>query len=171
MILNDNITLGEAKALLRKELKKGADCPCCNRHTQLYSRKITSSMAYALILIYNEGHVHAEPSGFIHLENMFKLIPGLASSVRGDAPKLRFWGLIEPKDESADDGNPSSGLYRITDQGKLFVEGKVLIHSHINVYNNKMYGFSREGADVNIRQALKDKFNYNELMGKEAQNV
>ena len=101
------------------------------------------------------------------MENYFKDILDLPSSIRGDCPKLRFWGLIEPVSEAAlpEDGNPNNGYYRITDLGRKFAEGKVLLQSKVKIYNNKFYGFS--GPEIDVWKALKNKFNYNLLMGIE----
>lgn len=160
-------TLKQAKDDLRSKLFDGATCECCGRHTQLYVRQITSSMALGLIKLFTEGKVHENGNGYIHIERFFKDLIGVPASIRADIPKLRFWGLIQPEGKENEDGNPNSGLYKITEQGKLFVEGKILVPSHINVYNNKMYGFNVNAKDINIKQALKNKFNYNLLMGRE----
>lgn len=162
--VTETTSLKEAQDALRIELKKGAICPCCNRLTKMYSRKITSAMAYGLILIYHEFQQEHPKMVWLHIENFFKAISGLPSSVRADIPKLRFWDLIQPDGEECEDGNPNTGMYKITEQGKLFVEGKILVNSHINVYNNKMYGFHAEATPVNITQALGSKFKYEELM-------
>lgn len=163
-MITETSTIAEAKAFLRSKVKEGECCPVCSRHTQMYVRKITSSMSAGLILIYRWFHDHGKSNEWLHIEQYFKSLPDLPSSLRGDVPKLRFWGLIQPRGTEGKDGNPNDGYYKITDYGRQFVECKVLIPSSINVYNNKMYGFAKEGSDINIRQALKNKFNYDSLM-------
>lgn len=158
-------TLAEAKKFLGDNLTKGVKCPCCSRHTQIYSRKITSSMAYGLIELYKLHKLGGEFM-WTHIENSFKIL-NLPSSVRGDVPKLRFWGLIEPRTEESEDGNPNSGFYRLTSAGIAFAENELKIESKILIYNNEMYGYAKDSELISIKQALKDKFNYNQLMGHE----
>lgn len=157
--MNENITISEAKASMRPLLRKGVVCPVCNQFVKQYSRSITSSMAYALVRL-NVAQELAGEYAWTHLENYFKLILDLPPSIRGDAPKLRFWGLIEPRMDEKEDGNPNSGYYRITQQGKDFVNGNVKVMSHVLIYNNKMYGFPPEAKEISIEQAIKNKFDY-----------
>ena len=62
--------------------------------------------------------------------------------------------------DEKEDGNPNSGYYRITQQGKDFVNGNVKVMSHVLIYNNKMYGFPPEAKEISIEQAIKNKFDY-----------
>ena len=167
--MNEEITLAEAKKILADNLTKGTKCPCCNRHTQMYSRKITSSMAYGLIIIhkYRERTEDEYKDYYTNIESLFNATKNIPASIRGDIPKLRFWNLIEPQTESAGDGNPNSGFYRITTAGIDFVNRKSTVESKILVYNNQMYGFAKDSKKINIVEALGSKFNYNELMGHE----
>lgn len=167
--MNENITISEAKASMRPLLRKGVVCPCCDRHTQMYARQITSSMGYGLVILnsYDYSFNNSEAmkrlclnSDWIHVESFFKQIPNIPSSIRSDIPKLRFWGLIEPRMNEKGDCNPNSGYYRITQQGKDFVNGKVKVMSHVLIYNNKMYGFPPEAKEISIEQAIKNKFDY-----------
>lgn len=157
--MNENITISEAKASMRPLLRKGVVCPVCNQFVKQYSRSITSSMAYGLVLL-NYYIWKYKDVEWIHLETYFKGMPSIPSSIRGDLPKMRFWGLIEPRMDEKDDGNPNSGYYRVTQQGKDFVNGKVKVLSHVLIYNNKMYGFPPEAKEISIEQAIKNKFDY-----------
>jgi hypothetical protein len=156
-------TINEAQRYMRERIKEGVQCPCCYQNVKMYYRPLSSSMVYGLMLIYREfNRTFGPPVEWLHVENFFKDIKGLPSSVRGDIPKLRFWGLIEPFSCGLDDGNPNNGMYRITDLGRKFVEGKVLLQNKVKLYNNKFYGFA--GPEVDIFVALKNKFNYNEII-------
>lgn len=154
MTLFPETTVTEVKAFLKENWKKGAKCACCQQDVRLYRRPITSAMSYALILLYRESKVSVFTT-YVHLENLFKGIPNLPSSIRGDAPKLRYWGLIEQSEKQ-------DGFYRLTNEGKMFVEGIYKVQSHILLYNNKCYGI--EGDYVDVKQCLKNKFNYESLM-------
>ncbi len=149
--LPDTMTLGEARKLLREKADKGLDCPCCTQHTQVYHRPITSAMAYGLILFYN----HDTGRKPIHAEDFFKGVKDLPSSIRGDFSKLRFWGLIQ-----ADPNN--EGWYYVTFSGMVFVLGRIKVKSHVKLFNNKKYGM--DGEEVDIRECLKNKFDYLKLM-------
>jgi hypothetical protein len=155
------MTISEAKSQLRQSLHAGAVCPCCNQFVKMYKRKITSSMAYGLILIYKESIGRKDP--YFHIENYFKTLD-IPSSVRGDVPKLRFWGFIQPHEGELTDGNKNNGLYKITSLGTLFALGEITAQSHVQIYNNKMYGYAPESKNITIFDALTDKFNYQELM-------
>jgi len=158
----DDMTIAQAKAELRKELHEGFECPLCKQHAKLYSRPLTSSMAAGLILLYNESK-----TDYIHIENFFKGVRNATPSMRGDIPKLRFWGLIQPKQGETNDGNPNNGYYALTKQGIEFVEGKISVPSHVDIYNNKFYGYSVKSKNITIFEALKEKFNYNEIIRNE----
>lgn len=149
-------TIQDAKNFLRQNWKEGAICPCCAQVTKLYARSITSSMAHALILVYLSG-----ARGYFHAESFFKN-SRCDKAIRGDFPKLKYFGLIEPMEGKSDDGNPNTGYYKITEKGIKFTEMTDVAPKHVYIYNNKMYGFSEEM--VNIQSCLKNKFNYNELM-------
>ena len=69
---------------------------------------------------------------------------------------MRFWGFIEAKTERA-------GWWRISEKGKLFVEGKISVPRHVLIYNQVCIGFD-EGDKTDIFSALNDKFSYQELM-------
>lgn len=154
-------TLTEARHNLNSELQQGVKCPCCGQHAQMYKRKITSSMAYALILFSKR-----DDPGCVHIEDYFKEL-NCPSSIRGDFPKLRFWGLIQRKPESLTDGNPSSGYYRITELGWHFLYKNHKVSKYLWIYNNKVKAIYKEDGKelrVDIEECLGSKFNYNELV-------
>lgn len=151
----------EAKKLLRDNWEEGINCPCCNQYVKLYKRKLNSSMAYGLIVITQKRN-GINTSDWFNMEDYFKDLP-VPATLRGDMPKLRHWGLLEKKPGHKEDGNKSVGLYRLTSAGKNFVDGLTTVSEKAKLYNQKFYGF--DGDQINIKQALGNKFNYNELMG------
>jgi hypothetical protein len=76
----------------------------------------------------------------------------------------KWWGLVEPaaKDEK-DEDKKASGRWRLTDKGRAFVIGRTLIPKYAFIFDNGCFGYSE--AMVDIRDALKKKFSYEELMG------
>jgi hypothetical protein len=137
---------------------KGHYCKSCGQYVKVYKRKITSAMAYALILIYKKNQ---KDYNYFHVEDYLKSL-NIPSTIRGDFPKLRFWGLIEKITGRRADGNKRVGFYRITDKGKNFINGKVSVKKFCLIYNNKSQGFI--GEDVTFKDTLKQKFDYNQLI-------
>lgn len=159
--MNDSLTIAEARDLMRPHLKTGTECLCCSQHVQMYSRSVTWSMVYGLILIYNRYVSFNSNAEWIHLENFFKPL-NIPPSIRTNVPLLRFWGLIEQKEGENEDGNPKNGYYKITQKGVDFSRGSISIPYKVKLYNNKFYGF--EGDNINIYAAIKNKFDYSKLM-------
>jgi hypothetical protein len=157
--VTENNTIAEGKSYLRQNWTKGVPCPCCKQFVKLYPRKLTSAMAYALILIYRHHQTEGSFGAFFHVENHFKLLD-IPSSIRGDFPKLRYWGLIE---QQIINNAVIPAYYRITALGIQFVKEVASVSKISLLYNNTFYGF--EGPEITIKDALKDKFNYSELMG------
>lgn len=134
---------------------KGFKCSCCGQFVKTYHRKLNSSMVQVLILIYRSGKLD-----YFHVENFLKSLN--KGDLRADFHKLRYWGLIKKKVEQREDGSARNGFYRITPAGIMFVEGKITVRGTILIFNNEFQGF--EGENINIYQALGNKFDYNQLM-------
>jgi hypothetical protein len=157
MELEEIETLEDSIKYLRKHIvKKGANCPCCQQFAKIYRRSLTYSMVHALALIYKSG-----TKDYFHVEEYLKDVD-CSSSVRGDFPKLRFWLMLKAFDGPREDGSKRNGYYKITSLGEQFLKGKIEVPSFVKIYNNKKYGESEEM--INIEQAVKNKFNYRELM-------
>jgi hypothetical protein len=154
-------TLSQATEYLSKNLNDGVACPCCGQFAKRYRRKITSSMAYALILI-NRAHKQYPEKKWLHVERYLKQLPGVPTSMRGDFAKLIYWDLIVKEDRIRDDGSSRNGYYAITSAGRSFVSGGLSVPKYVLIYNNQFQGF--EGDYITIKQSLGSKFNYNELM-------
>jgi hypothetical protein len=149
-------TLAEAQQAMLGGMDKGTYCPCCGRYAKVYRRKLTSAMARDLIYFYRHS---VENPGWFHaltVLNDFRV-------QRSDYDKLVHWGFLEKKGEAKEDGNPSSGYFRITQRGCDFVEGRLRVPSHIQVFHKEFYGYA-VGGTVSIREALENHFNYDELM-------
>lgn len=163
--MSDQLTIKEARNMMRPHLMKGTTCLCCHQRTQLYVRKLTSSMIYGLMLIHREFKKHEEAGKaleWLHLENFFKGLKDCPAAIRGDLPKMRFWGFIESCGGDKEDGNPNSGYYRITAAGSAFVSGATLARKAVKIYNNQFYGF--DGPETDVFAVIKNKFDYKELM-------
>lgn len=156
-----NTPLKEVKSWLRERVYKGEKCPCCLQMAKVYKRTITSAMAIALVHIYRR-QMEIGLNEWMHVENYLKGVPNAPPSLRGDFPKLRFWGLLEKKDETRDDGSDRNGFYRITPNGVGFVRGEILVHKYIYIYNQRP--LKSDGVMVSISDALGEPFDYQKLM-------
>lgn len=132
---------------------EACDCPTCGRHAQIYRRKFHASMAQQLIRLFHLGGV----MGYVHASRL--ILPGVTGT--GDFTKAKYWRLIEQA-ETTDDAVKSSGLWRLTQSGVLFVKSSMSIAREVMVFDDEVLGMSQE--TITIAEALGDRFNYQELM-------
>lgn len=129
------------------------DCPCCGRYAQLYKRRLHTSICLQLVKLYKLGgadqYVHAS-----------KLIPRGVTGT-GDFTKAKYWSLIEEFSDPANTGK-SSGLWALTSVGVEFVRNEIGVAEWALVYDDKVLRY--EGNPITISEAVKNKFNYEELM-------
>ncbi len=164
--LRQEATLEEARQWLRERIRKGTVCPCCKQKAKIYPRKITSSTAYAIILIYR---YFLSPSAdpWLHVPsflNSVGLKPRVAAAIRGDWAKLEHWGMLEKRPGKRNDGSPRTGYHRITDVGRAFVERRLRVKKYIFFYNGMALAEQVSDELVDIDEALGNKFDYRELM-------
>jgi hypothetical protein len=101
----------------------------------------------------------AAGTGWAHVPSVH---PSLAGN-GGDLSKLRYWGLVVEFDATRDDGG-RPGLWRITDLGERFVLGRVTVPSHAVVFLARLLRL--DGDDMTVRDALGERFDYDELMAE-----
>lgn len=145
-----DVTLSFAKRWLTARLDKGSKCPCCGQYAKVYKRTIHSRMAADLIVALRRAGTE-----WFHL-------PTMGNSYGGDFAKLVHWGLIEESPEVRADGSPRAGWWRITEKGEAYVRGRQKVHKYARIYNGKCLGLTDEL--VSIKQALRNRFDYDELM-------
>ena len=144
---------GISKKEFWETLEKGEDmkCPCCERYSKIYRRPLNATTAFQLIKLYK---MSGEKRDYIYIED-------LPMRGGGDFTKAAHWGLIEPKPHTTD-AKKSSGFWRLTNDGILFVKGEKTIIESIIVFDNEVRRF--EGKMVSINDVISVKFNYQELM-------
>ena len=152
-------SLAEAKRDIERFWHDGLDCPACGQTVKLYKRKLNAAMARGLIELYRwEREQGDDAPAFAKIRDDL----GLKEVTTRQLPTTRYWGLVYTTSESpAEDGNPKSGLYRLTDLGRAFVNGKVSVPRHAYIFNDKLRGRSKD--TTTIVDALSDKFTYSEL--------
>lgn len=151
-----NATLEDAKKLLRENWHVGLDCPACTQYVKKYERKLNTGITLFLIGLYR---IDPEGINYHHAKEVLERIGAFTTS--RDYSILEYWKLIEPE-LNTDEEKRTSGYWKITQLGRDFVEGKETVLSHAQIFNNKGYGLV--GAPIDIRTALGNKFNYEELM-------
>ncbi len=154
--------LEEAKKIFEEQLPRGVHCLCCGRFDKVYPRKITSSMAWTLLLIYDYYKKEGNLRKWLKVESHLKSLPNVPTSLRGDFSKLRYWKLIRQKEGEIE--GIKTGLYKITEKGINFCERKIRVSKIVNLHNGAPESFSEE--QISIIEALGDRFSYKELMGE-----
>lgn len=141
----------DAKKYLRENYEEGCNCPVCDQIVKLYKRKLNSGMARTLVEMYRYG------DEFIHVKNRLREanLPNTH-----DFTLLRHWKLIEAPDEETK--GQASGLWRITEKGREFCRGNVVVNKHVLIAVNRLQGFSED--KTTIQDSLGSKFNWEELM-------
>jgi hypothetical protein len=158
-----DMTLSEAKHFVFENRYEGVVCPCCGQFARVYVRRITSAMCRGLIALYQLNR--ASPVEYIHKNRIGKqLNGGEVAFGGGDFAKLIYWGLIEEKnkDEADKAAGRTSGYWRITEMGNRFVENIAVVPETVSLYSGKIVQISEDR--VSIKHALRNKFNYEELM-------
>lgn len=149
----ETTTLAEATKYVDDNAWKGVECPCCGRLSKVYKRKIHAEMARFLIKLVK---LYGETGEWIDARTIHGKKVAKASS---DATYLRHWGLLEIGD---------TGTYKPTQDGIDFVNDEIYVSRYAYVRNNVVLDWDDEETD--IRGALGDKFDYDELMGADCEN-
>lgn len=156
--MKDDMTIQEAKQILRDEWEQGTECPCCTQFVKLYPYKITSTKAYGLVQLVKLYEERREP---IHVRDM-KQPGGREIEASGGAfATLKHWGLIY-QPENTDPTKRRSGYWVPTRLGTEFAHRQTTVPKVLHIFNNKPYRQSTEMTD--IVECLGTKFDYRELM-------
>jgi len=147
------MTLGEAQEMLRPLIwePKGAICPLCHQHAQVYKWTLYSTAVRLLAELYKAG-------GTEKLVEAKRVKP---TGSQGDGARLRYYGLAESDKDRRPDGG-KSGWWQVTEFGRAFLFDRAVVRKNVWVYDNRV--MRREGPPVRVRDALGKKFNYDEMM-------
>lgn len=156
----DTLSIARQEYMEGRFNRGGIVCRCCNRRGMIHKRRLTKSMAQALVLLRR----FTIPGEWVHWQTLLRQRKAKAAG-SGMPAMLRWWGLVEEKPKERNGatvrGAKTSGYWRITDAGVAFVDGISHVPSHCFEYRDEIFGFS--DTPVGIRDALED-FNYDELM-------
>jgi|ERR1035437_5613651 hypothetical protein len=143
-----------------ENLQVGCRCPVCNQMVKLYKPTINNNMALCLIDLYKLDKANPEKVWW-HVSRDINV----SFAVSGAFAKLRHWDLIEMKPkEKGSDKKRTSGMWKITETGKQFVEMKTTVQEHVKLFNATLYGL--DGGQVDIRSCLAEDFDYTSLMSR-----
>jgi len=134
----------------------GAVCPCCDQFAKVYQRPLNSIMTRVLIALYH--HDTSGPRGAYH---HLQTVAALVGHHGGEGAKLVYWGLAVEERTRREDGG-RAGYWRITDEGRAFVERRVTVPRLAVVYNGQLQQI--EGPEISIVDALGARFDYEELL-------
>ena len=154
-------TMAEAKEYLHDNWKKGVRCPCCGQLVKLYKYKLDASKAVGMISAYKLDKKYRGES--------FHLTRDFANVLKKNAnalhyTKMQYYDFLRPDTSKEDPSKKGSGWWYVTKKGKDFVEGRIRVPAVFYVYDGKCIGFGKE--TVNVREALAEKFDYEQLMAE-----
>ena len=144
-------TLREAREYVLAGVEEGVKCPCCGGRVKAYKRRLNRAKVRELQQIYVRiDETDGETYDYTH-------VPSLGISlVNREYPKLRWWGLLEPRDlgASADDG--TAGWWRLTPAGVKFLRGELRVPNMVVEYRSQFLRFADDAVAVDVRAALAD---------------
>jgi len=148
--------LEKLRAIWRGTIESsGGHCPTCDRWGKVYSRPINRTMAKALIWL-----AYAKPNAEGWVDVPVTAPRWVVQS--NQLPTLRWWGLIERRDNEGKTKTKHSGLWRLTPAGLDFVHRGVRIPKNVFTYNDAVRGYGTE--TVTIKDCFADNFDYNAAM-------
>ena len=161
--------LRDSIAYIIKNARKGVKCPCCFQIVKLRQRKFNAGMAATLVAMWAET-LRRERQGnrdpWIHVEHQL-VEKGLAPKRCRDFSQMRYLGLIESKARMTRTTGPDAndtGFYKVTTLGRHVCENprRPLIRKYMLTFDNGVHGF--EGPEISLKQALGDRFDFQELV-------
>lgn len=131
-------TLEEARRWFSEHVReKDASCPCCGRKTSYRKVTLTRSHAFALILIY--WH---EPNEWFNINSYGRNIG--VNFIDLGYNDLYHFGLLEKH-------KTKRGLWRLTDGGRLFVNGYAKCIPYVELFDSKpWYGVDGKNVPYDI---------------------
>lgn len=154
--------LNELREPLMKaaESRKTNDCPLCNQSVHINKDKQTDSSTKNLLNLY----YLTKESPDIEYFPSHKFCKGRNGAGRFAA--LRYHDFIiesVANKESTNDGQKkNTGLWKLTDKGIDYCEGRIKIPKYILTYNRKFIG--TDGPLMSIDEFLNEQFHYRKLM-------
>ena len=142
-------TVREAREYVKERIEEGVSCPCCGSWNRVYSRRLNRAKVREL----REIFAFADDQGMLY---DYVNIPASGVSLRNrEYPKLRFWGLLEPRDPDVGSGE-GTGWWRVTPQGVAFVRGTLSLPNKVLEYRSRVLRVAEDAVTVDIHEAFRD---------------
>lgn len=148
--MNGQTIIADARRILNERAKDGMTCPCCNQLVKIYKRKLNANMVRFLIDLVLEHHTARSWVSYLACRFLGR-----------DYNYLQLFGLAKTR-KNTDKTKKSSGMWKPTEDGINFVAGRNTAPEYVKVYNNRVIRTSKKR--VTVREALQNKFNYDDLM-------
>ncbi len=107
----------------QKLLTKSEKCPHCGASMKMYWQNLSKGLVSSLIKFGQE--IRARNNNDIHLTDDLKLDNFEYTNFN----KLKFFGLVEPSDES--------GRWRLTEKGMDFLANRIAVPQKVRTFRNK----------------------------------
>jgi len=148
--------VADARRQIHEQIEAGEQvrCPVCDQNCKLYKRKLNAMQASFLCWLVRR--FKSNGGEWIDVPREYD------RNIGGEYGKLAHWGLAELKANDEDPSKRTSGQWRPTLRGIDFVNELVTVPKYVYLYDNRLYKVSDE--QTTIREALGDKFDYEELM-------
>lgn len=156
-------SLRQARRALRSGLEAGTRCPCCDKFAKRYKRRLGGAIVRSLawLVLASDKLSKADEHGWVDVPRI-----GPRWIVRGQPhPKLVLWGFAERREVEDDSSKKCSGMWRPTDLGRRFVEGRTDAPAWVFEYLSEVESISAER--VGFRDVLDVPFDYRALMEEE----
>jgi hypothetical protein len=155
-LFNRYMTILEARRILQRHVVPGSPgvvCPVCGEHCVVRPRSLTHTIARSLIWLVN---AYENARDWIDVQ---RGAPDFVLKSR-EFDKLRLWGLAESK-PNVDPKKTGSALWRPTQAGTDFVDGRTTIPTPLHVFRNEVRGAGKKKVD--IQECLGEEFDVRNL--------
>lgn len=155
------VSLAHARAAFTTGAVKGTTCPCCDRYGKKYRRSLNAGMAYFLVRLARITKELQAPGGWVYIKTITEQY-GIDAH-RLEHAKLAWWQLIESFAQK-DAAGRKFMWWRLTQWGWSFVNDQLLVPKRAWEFDGVFCGFDDVEDRLSIRDALKEHFDYAELM-------
>jgi len=154
-----------------KGLVNGDTMPCfvCGDKTKVYHRHIYAANAACAVIMLRKSRARKEEAirkgeeldPWLHVES--EIVGPNGRRINGDARHLKHWGFIKEMPLLPPPHKKNHGFYRLLRSGSKYAAKKIKVRKKVVLWRGDPICFW--GPFVGVKDALKDHFDYAELMG------